>query len=73
MTPQHAPISPAFAPLNPVPHAPLPSYPTPQGAGVVAWVCATSIGTVIALCCLAASYLGSVGVSSLVASVGGGQ
>ena len=60
MKPQHSPTLPAFTQHNPPPCVTHTHYPAPHGAGVLAWVCATTIGTVIALCCLAASWVGSV-------------
>ena len=46
-------------------------YAAPRGAGVIAWIAASLVGAVIALCCLAASWIGSVALSSLVSGVGG--
>jgi hypothetical protein len=62
----------AYSPIRPTPiDATAGRYGAPRGAGVIAWIAASLISTVIALCCLAASWIGSVALSSIVSGVGG--
>ena len=69
-TTRSAPVGRAYSPIRPTPiDATAGRYGSPAGAGVIAWIAASVISTVIALCCLAASWIGSVALSSL---VGGG-